>query len=456
MTDRKSKGASTNEVLWRRLNQLDRKLGDTLMEFAEETFGSGIFAEAWAAYTGDEGPDEPSEMDLNSFLPWMFYAFDTAPRRTRALNGPAATVAGAYVNKNRSQLSDLEARYLEACAHAPYRLWQVVAVEPGYGCQVADFLTGATFWVSERMGTLSIENGDVVYGQVITFDGLSLFSGLGSLTIPPREQIPLIDLRIWIRRRHKELTESLWFTHAEDVRLTYLELRDHLLNPPTPIFQNTDGELLEPRELFFTLSDPGAAFEALRSLQTCDGKLDQELPEAELDSKGVFRSGEIEWLGRGNKQMKSWENTVLGRLYFEKNELRAEVNSKARAERLKALLEKRLGALGKWTRTVEVDLEEALNKATASHPEQERLEEAILEDPEARAELFKALQRQYEHWIDQKIPALGGKTPRKAVKDIDGRAKVQALLKAMEQEPPGGPPGFKPDVGPIRRALGLL
>jgi hypothetical protein len=35
-------------------------------------------------------------------------------------------------------------------------------------------------------------------------------------------------------------------------------------------------------------------------------------------------------------------------------------------------------------------------------------------------------------WIDEKIPALDGKTPREAVKTPEGREKVEELLKDWE------------------------
>jgi hypothetical protein len=35
--------------------------------------------------------------------------------------------------------------------------------------------------------------------------------------------------------------------------------------------------------------------------------------------------------------------------------------------------------------------------------------------------------------VDQEIPALGGKTPREAVKTTDGREAVEALLKDAER-----------------------
>lgn len=38
-----------------------------------------------------------------------------------------------------------------------------------------------------------------------------------------------------------------------------------------------------------------------------------------------------------------------------------------------------------------------------------------------------------EDWMDQGIPALGGRTPREAVTDADGRARVEVIVREIER-----------------------
>lgn len=42
------------------------------------------------------------------------------------------------------------------------------------------------------------------------------------------------------------------------------------------------------------------------------------------------------------------------------------------------------------------------------------------------------LDTHYRNWLDEKIPALGAKTPREAVRDFEGREQLVALLKELE------------------------
>ena len=48
--------------------------------------------------------------------------------------------------------------------------------------------------------------------------------------------------------------------------------------------------------------------------------------------------------------------------------------------------------------------------------------------PEVQEQLAGMISKHWEGWVDQNIPALGGKTPRDAVKTADGREAVEALL----------------------------
>ena len=63
--------------------------------------------------------------------------------------------------------------------------------------------------------------------------------------------------------------------------------------------------------------------------------------------------------------------------------------------------------------------------------------------------------RLYADWPDQPLPALGGWSPRDAVRSARGRDAVDVLLKEMEnrERRMGGPAAF--DFGELREKLGL-
>jgi cellulase/cellobiase CelA1 len=54
--------------------------------------------------------------------------------------------------------------------------------------------------------------------------------------------------------------------------------------------------------------------------------------------------------------------------------------------------------------------------------------DALMQNPEIQAHIADVMKKHWEGWVDTKLPALGGKTPRQAVKTADGREAVEALL----------------------------
>ena len=68
------------------------------------------------------------------------------------------------------------------------------------------------------------------------------------------------------------------------------------------------------------------------------------------------------------------------------------------------------------------------------------------------------LQGHWQNWIDEHIPALGGKTPRQAVKTPDGKESVEALLLDAERHTGYNDPMQEIEqkaIQDVRRKLGL-
>jgi hypothetical protein len=82
-------------------------------------------------------------------------------------------------------------------------------------------------------------------------------------------------------------------------------------------------------------------------------------------------------------------------------------------------------------------------------------QEPFVPPPEMIAELEDRMIRQ---WLDESIPALGGLTPREAVKTPEGRQLLLDLFDylARDQERKEMPPGmFSPDYAKAKEILGL-
>ena len=56
-----------------------------------------------------------------------------------------------------------------------------------------------------------------------------------------------------------------------------------------------------------------------------------------------------------------------------------------------------------------------------------------MDSPDVRRQIKEFYTNHWRAWVDDSIPALGGKTPREAVQTADGREAVEALLFEAER-----------------------
>jgi hypothetical protein len=120
---------------------------------------------------------------------------------------------------------------------------------------------------------------------------------------------------------------------------------------------------------------------------------------------------------------------VLGSIELEKKALVLGVNSRQRADLGRALLSEILGR-----RVGQPSVKaESVEQLMASRDDAEPQELDISEE-ERCAIIHDQMERHYRNVLDEPVPALGGETPRAAVKTAGGRVKVAEWLKMMENQ----------------------
>lgn len=143
---------------------------------------------------------------------------------------------------------------------------------------------------------------------------------------------------------------------------------------------------------------------------------------------------------------------VLAHLTVTPTTLKVEAMSRQRLDDCCQLLEQ---LLGDRIRLVEIEEEGLDDVFSESGPSSEPEEPPFIPPPELIAELEEKMLRQ---WIDDSIPALGGMTPREAVKTPEGREQVLELLEYIagrQQMTPKAPGMFTPDYSKVKKMLGL-
>jgi hypothetical protein len=455
---------SPDDLLWHRMRRLLEGLPARLLNFSQEMVGRRGIEEAW----GDFGLEEIEPFNTDSphlavFTPWFFHHWMPDPAKTAlprsALDG--LTVTGAFLRAKGRHLDPLLVRYLESCIGSPFSFHEVVRSRPGRGFLLRDILTGEQQEVTERSASGMVQAGDILFAQVVGVNALRMMEASGSVVIPPLRKQPVIELRARLRESGQPLTADAIRDRERELIAVYLELAGRLLHPRMPALQNTDGDPLLFHRLIYDLESPRAAFDALKDLCITETG-DELLAAAELDASGELRKVEFSWQKPGNAKNKEWTNTVLGHITIEGNKLAAEVNSENRAKRFQALIAERLGGRARYKTTV-LESPQAMLARAREEPETEAArrrreeQEALNALPEVQEQLTRMLRAHYERWVEEKIPALGDRTPLEAMKTPDGREMVEALLAQAERDGARARPPLDPSIlAELRARLGLL
>jgi hypothetical protein len=436
------------------VNSTDDRLSGLLSGHFQEISEPTSLDDAWNEFAFTDSGFPGDSPHLLVFQSWLFYTW-TPPRKRR---GPPQTpVALDFMNRHPELLSDIERRYLLANLNAPFSFWEIRSVDPGKGFLLKDVLVGTEADVRERMGSSFFKPGDLLYGRIAIIDGIGFLNGAGPIAFPPGIKPQVIGLRAEIRKRDPRKSERVLTLWDFQIRRAYLNIHEQLTTPPKLV--NFEGDPLEWHELVFDIESPLTAFNGLKTLGSARSSA-YSLKEAVRDEQGDIRIIELDWTKKLDPDRRTARNTLLGRIRFEEKTLTVEVNSARRAEIIRAEIEKRLGP-GTVYRGTRLRPSEDMFKDIGNHAQSERTAEksrpTIPDTPEIREAIRKQMEAHWKRWIGEKIPALGGITPRAASKTADGRESLDALLKDMERHDENREPWMrqKEYIDRARKQLGL-
>jgi hypothetical protein len=447
--------SASDDSPWTQQHDASARLTQDMLNFARQKFTSNLDA-AWLDFNQDDLPI-PIEEDTNEaqiFVPYLL--FDWNPE-SRSRRGPpvAGLIAQSYLSKKGSRLPELERSILEQALTQPLSFYEVVRCHPGEGMVLRDVLLGDEVEVIEHAASRFLQPGDLGYGQLCELPEVTTFGRLAPLCISPSHKASIVGLRRTLQKKiakqNRELTVADLLRYREDIRSTYLNIRDAIRTPPR--LTNTDGDPFISHTLTFRTGSALAAFEALAPLARGISKTEL-LKGAKFDAGGTLLTVELPWQKKGNRIHKDWDNTLLGHLRISGRSLVVEVNSEKRAAKIRQEIERRLGILVTHQKTkIQPPLEKTNHRQTAKPS----VSQPNSDDIAFTAEMQAEIQRQAENWIFQKVPALGGRTPLEAIADPDGKEIVESLLLGWERlkETMTDPGVFHPDINAIRRLLRL-
>ena len=346
-------------------------------------------------------------------------------------------IVDLYLKRRGWKEMALNRAYFTALRDAPVSLYEVSDVQPGTSMVLRDLLSdAASVTVREKSATRTLKQWDriavrvvperdhhVISGALLPFRSEAvdfLFAGLrDALKLKKRDALRLI--------RDQLLGCAPIFTSA----WLFIEI-DRALTPAQPQFTNSDGDDVLFHELCYPLAS-GVTQKAVAE------RLDRV--------KGFLPEGPKFWnwlavrKGRGGKagggimldtQMEG--ATVLGSLEVTGKTLLVTVNSAERAAKVQKLIGAAAGDLLRVPLTTIRTVEQMRADQRRNGPS----DAADEIPPEIARQLMRDhLDKHYRETLDAPIPALGGKSPRQAVRTAAGRAKVIEWLKMLENRSAG-------------------
>jgi hypothetical protein len=442
---------------------------DTDWEPAERSALADLVAELGLVTAGADGADDPGpgqEEDSGNVL-------------TAFAAGPAVP-------------AELAARARSWRDHIHYGLWRIDNPDPAPGVWCTDIVSGATRYVefppaaAERLARWM-----VWAGAVVPVDGIWRSSGLGVPLSPAEadaaaevvqasteaivgelagkgkkgatrraaQPMPfghaqphgvLIDLS---EPASPEVTRFIGMITAAVLARIAVEVHDHRVAPPA--LSNTDGDPMCLITARITVRDAGNGDAAAGGAEAGNGDgggagggggeaiarllaghpdfdrdpddpaqlswLGLEMPEGQRAAMMAEARAQLAASGQHAAKLEEPhgpQRWVRGQIRIEAGGLVAEVNSRERLQRLLGLL----GELGVTaTVTDEKRVDPALDLAWQSGPR------AFTGGAAPAAEGWE------KHWLDEPVPALGGRTPRQAARSKDS-ARLEALLRQFEYE----------------------
>lgn len=413
-----------------REHELDGDLARDLGAYAMARFGI-----EWRRFTQDfVDPEEALQLSV----PWSVYHYRVQGR----------SVLEWYLAEHGRRLSRRERGWIAAQQAAWLSVWEVIGVEPGESLTLRDLLSDEERCVREVSGSQTLVVRDALLARVVDYEDVSLVCGAHPRPLPPADAAEVVRrARGRLRRKRAVPVERL----RDEPFGRYLikrweegaaELDRRAAIPPQ--LRNTDGDPLLLTTDHFEL-EPAARAEIEARLAGMEG-VEAEDAEGEPEpdvAVYVFASP-------GNRMHASWENTLIGRVCVEGAALRLETNSRERADALRARVESACeGLLRHRIREHSDPLSPPVRSAAASAPPDEP------PPPEAEQFILEFKRRHYAEWPDEALPALGGQSPREAVRTARGRDAVDVLLKDMEnhEQRSSGQNAF--DFSELRRELRL-
>jgi hypothetical protein len=320
------------------------------------------------------------------------------------------TLIDLYMEQNKNLTQD-EHLVLTKMKNSCISLYEVQEVFPEKGLLLKDLLMGGEFDVKEKAATRGLKRWDIFATRLLLIDGQYIMSGSAYPYHLHSKNRILEDIMQEYKEYREEFpdgTMDMFLKESGDIFNFhwYFPIQNP---PPLPRLHTTSGEPVVLSKAMFEIKDHDALVKALPKVMG-------------------FEQHETGYTWY-DKRKQDGTSTILGTVTIQGNRLFLDCNSKKRLERGKKLILKAMAdAIVHKLDTFQDPME-----AMKSHKEKKPLPPENEIPMEVQQQLYNQyMQKHYEGWFQDRIPALGNKTPLEAIKTKQGKQKVIELLKLYE------------------------
>jgi len=345
----------------------------------------------------------------------------------------AGTILDRYLAREGGRLRDGEVRFLERMRRSHIRPYEIVALRPEEGLDLIDLWARRRLRVRERLGTRQLAQWDVLAARIILGPrGEPVVEGSPYL-YPPEAQADLLRL---LKRGHrafrKDFPRGAELAFFKDTVPVYHGLwLDLVALRPLPRLVTAEGDDIVLARVVFDVKDQPAVEAALADHPDL-GRQDDgsyvwlEAGDAAHRARRRRGSKTVE-VGSGEVGPRKEGRRSLGTVVPGERRLVFETTSRPRAERGRAMIEALAGGAVAYRAITYEDVEQAMKRLPDEAPRDSDISSDIA--AELTAQFYED---HYRKWVDEPLPALGGRTPRAAARLGSARPKLIALLKSME------------------------
>jgi len=384
---------------------IKQNLVQELLKLFRQRFTNERFENVVALFWDDFNPTEflkGDSLELAQINFWEWVVHDWVDEAS------GKSLVDLYL-QNKRALSLEERRILTMLKNSVLSLYEVQEVFPEKGLLLKDLIRGGQYDVREKAATGHLAKWDILATRLLQVDGLYIMSG-AAYPYPIRFKDDILRDILSLYRRHRKKAPDAGmdgFLKAKGERFNFYWY-DLIRNPPKIKLATTDGEPMVVCKAYYEFEDKGSVEEALKRID-----------EFKEEKNGFA------WLGKRNKD---GEAKMLGRVFFDRDTLILECNSRERLKRGKEVIQQHVSGVRHKVDSYE-DIHKHLDSLKGK-PVPKPPSDIPLEVQQQL--LPKLMERHWRKWPTEKIPALGGRTPKQAVRSKKGREQVIELLKSFE------------------------